>query len=99
MQKESARWPSFYPNLEVEVFAPRFYRRTSDWSRSDEYSQMIIGSKHKDLSEYFLNRMVNVFRQLPFNPDIITVIPSSQIGKFSPTLLILAKKWQKDSGL
>lgn len=99
MQKEPAKWPSFYPDLEVEVFAPRFYRRSSDRNRNDQYSQMIVDSKHKDLSDYFFTRMVNIFRQLPFKPDIITVIPSSKIGEFSPTLLALGQKLANKFGI
>lgn len=92
MIQESAKWPDYYGDLEVQVYAPNYYYPLPE---RDEYSKKIVYGKSRDLSDYFLETVHLVFPKLPFKPDIIVTIPSSEVGKFSPTMLALCKKLSK----
>ena len=97
MQTKLARWPKYYPNLEVEVFAPKFYYSIKQ--KRDEYSRNIINSKHQDLSDYFFEGIKNIFVEALPKPDLIAVIPSSKIGSYSPTMDMLAGKLSTHFGI
>lgn len=92
METELAKWPEYYGDLEVQVFAPKFYHQLPE---KDEYSAKIVYGKKTDLSDYFLDAVHAVFLKLPFKPNLIVVVPSSKRGKFSPTMLELGKKLSK----
>jgi phosphoribosylpyrophosphate synthetase len=92
VQTELAKWPRFYPDLEVQVFAPRFYHKAMERNGNDNYSRNIVKGKHEDLSDFFFVRVKRVFPKLPFKPDLIVVVPCSKLGEFSPTMLALGRK-------
>jgi len=89
MQTELAKWPEYYGDLEVQVFAPRFYYSLP---RKDDYSKKIVYGKRYDYSEYFLREVQQAFSKLPFTPDLIVVVPSSKLNVFSPTMVQLGEK-------
>jgi predicted amidophosphoribosyltransferase len=94
MESEPAKWPEHYGDLEVPVFAPRFYYPLS--TRKDEYSKQIVFGKKTDLSNYFFEEVKTVLAKLPFKPDLLIIVPSSKMLKFSPTILGLGKKLSKE---
>jgi predicted amidophosphoribosyltransferase len=97
LRKEIAQWEYYYPKLQVQVFAPRFYY--SKVQRKDEYSKQVVFGKNQDLSDYFFARIKKLFLKLPIKPTLIIVLPSSRMGKFSPTLLALAKNLSDAFGI
>lgn len=96
MIKELAKWPLYYDDLEVWVFAPRFY---VPLPKRDVYSANIVFGKSQDKSDYFLKEVLTLFRNLPFEPNLIVIVPSSILGKFSVTMLALGKKLSKKLGI
>ncbi len=97
MQTETAKWPVYYPELEVEVFAPNFY--FSMEQKRGEYSKHIVLSKKSDFSDYFFEALKDVFKKLPIRPDTIVIIPSSKMGRFSPTVDELGRKLSNFFGI
>ncbi len=90
METEIATWPDHYGDLKVPVFAPRLYYPLS--IKKDEYSKNIVFGKKTDLSHLFIQEMEEIFGQLPFKPDLVIVVPSSKINKFSPTMVNLGRR-------
>lgn len=96
MISEEARYPKFYPNIHQLVYAPRWYYPQA--VKKDEYSHKIFYySKMRDNSTYFWKEFKVFIDKLKNNDllneiDLITIIPSSKIGKFSPTLEVLVVK-------
>jgi predicted amidophosphoribosyltransferase len=98
MQTETAHYQQYYGDLEIYVFAPRYYYN-SKLQKRDSYSKQIVKGKHQDLSSYFFEYVAGIFTDLPFKPDLIVVAPSHEKGSFSPTLDALARKLSKEYGL
>ncbi|MDO8633999.1 MAG: hypothetical protein Q7K34_01770 [archaeon] len=93
-ETDSANWYRLYPGLKVPVHAPRKYFKKN--TKSDEYSEKIIESKTKDLSDYFLPALQAIISHNRFQEiDLLIVLPSSKIDEYSPTLLPLAVKLAK----
>ena len=98
MQTETAKYPQFYGELSVQVFAPQYYHSTTS-NFSDHYSKQIVKGKREDLSAFFFDQIKEVFTKLPFKPNIIVMAPSHLEGKFSPTLHSLALQLSKHYGI
>jgi len=98
MEFEIARFPDFYPDMDEIVYAPKWYY--SPKVKPDEYSHKIVQSKKVDIPSYFIDDLKQVMNQLIEdgtlnNLDIITIIPSSMKGTYSPTLKSLGFKLSK----
>lgn len=96
MIEEYAKWKKFYPDLYEKVYAPKWYYAEN--VKHDTYSYNLYKpSKEKDLSKYFFPFLKEVIDNLQTQGrltalDIITIIPSHQTGRFSPTTDALAQK-------
>lgn len=97
MQTEIAKWDRYYPNLEVAVFAPKFYYSME--KKRDEYSKNIVLGKQSDLSAYFFEDIKETFSKLPIKPNLIVVIPSSKMESYSPTMIELGIKLSNTFGI
>ncbi len=94
MITEKASYPKFYQNIELDVFAPRFYYQKH--VKSDNYSYHIWLSKEKDLSLFFWLEIKTLVDELKNSrvimcPQLVTIIPRSN-GTYSPTMEAIAKK-------
>ena len=90
MRKQTAQWPDYYGDLSVQVYAPRFYYSLTQ--KKDDYSKKVVFGKNQDYSGFFFEPIKRIFEKLPFAPDLLIVLPSSKIGRFSPTLTALGKR-------
>jgi predicted amidophosphoribosyltransferase len=96
MVEEYARNKEFYPDLWQKVYAPRWYY--SKEVKNDNYSRIIfLDSKIEDKSDYFfpyLKKVVDKLysQEMLDNFELLTIIPSHEVGKFSPTMDSLALK-------
>jgi len=93
MEMETAAYPSFYPGLSLEVFAPAWYYRGQE--EEDEYSKKILSSKKKDESDYFIPKIKELADDLVKESklqdiDLIVTIPKSNLS-YSKTLDTIAK--------
>jgi predicted amidophosphoribosyltransferase len=85
----------FYEFNEV-VYAPKYYY--SKKVRQDEYSRNVVFSKKSDLSEYFFPDVIQLINEIKNAKglwrdfELITIIPSHEPGKYSPTLESLGGK-------
>jgi predicted amidophosphoribosyltransferase len=96
MITEPAKWPQYYDDLEVKVFAPNYY---VPLPKRDTYSANIVFGKSQDKSSYFLAEVLRVFQHLPFTPDLIVTVPSSKLNDYSVTMLELGKRLSKILGI
>jgi len=86
MESEFARWPHYYPDMELEVFAPEWYFK----GHTDEYSEKILSSKNNNESEYFIPKIKDLIDELKKSGklgkiDLIATIPKSDLT-YSSTL-------------
>jgi predicted amidophosphoribosyltransferase len=96
MERELAIYPDLYPDLSEMIYAPRWYYSLS--IKKDDYSHhLAYHSKRQDTSNYFYDSLKSVIDELialgKLNDlNLITIVPSSKIGVYSPTLVSLAEK-------
>ena len=86
MESEFARWPHYYSDMELEVFAPEWYLK----GHADEYSEKILSSKDNNESEYFVPKIKELIDELTKEKklgkiDLIITIPKSDLT-YSSTL-------------
>ncbi len=99
---ETAYIPGYYGELKVIAYAPQHY-----FSRDvmpDRYCYYIVRSKEEeDLSDYFMDYLMPMYNALRRQGllgdfDLMTVMPSSKMGKYSVTLAPLCKKFSAKAG-
>jgi predicted amidophosphoribosyltransferase len=89
VHKEIAKYSPEFGDLEVEVVANRWYFPMG--VKKDEVSKKIVFSKKSDYSAYFWPDVDTCFQSFTSAFDLICVIPASDIGVYSPTLIALAE--------
>ena len=99
--QELAYQPDYYYHLKVWAYAPANYFKKE--IKEDEYSFNILRSKSQDMSNYFYPRIKGMYEELKkenkiMQSDIIAVIPKSEKGAFSPTLIAIGKKLAAETG-
>jgi predicted amidophosphoribosyltransferase len=96
MERELAIYPDLYPDLSEMIYAPRWYYSLN--IKKDDYSHhLAYHSKRRDMANYFYDSLKSVIDELialgKLNDlNLITIVPSSKIGFYSPTLVSLAEK-------
>lgn len=93
---EASYQPEYYGELKVPTIAPAYYYAGS--VKRDSYSYNIVQSKKRDCSEYFYDKIKKNFDAYSGKTaNLICVAPSSEVGKYSPTLLKLAERLSEHS--
>lgn len=88
VHKEVARYKPKFGDLEVEVVASKWY--FPFYVKKDNVSKRIVFSKKNDYSQEFWPDIESCFHSLNEKFDLICVIPASEVGVYSPTLVSLA---------
>ena len=99
--QELAYQPDYYEGLKVWAYAPSHYYKKS--VKEDDYSFNILRSKSQDMSDYFYPRIKAMHDELKKEGkigqfDLVVVIPKSEKGAFSPTLIGIGKKLATETG-
>ncbi len=99
--QELAYQPDYYNHLKVWAYAPQHYFKKE--IKEDEYSFNILKSKSQDMSNYFYPRVKEMHDELKKENkvkqfDLIAVIPKSEKGAFSLTLIAIGKKLAAETG-
>jgi len=89
VHREVASYPPEFGTLEVEVVANKWY--FTKRLKTDEWSVKIFYSKKEDKSARFIPDVEECFQTFKEKFDLICIIPSSEAGIYSPTLISLAK--------
>ncbi len=95
--REIAKYVPEFGELEVEVLANKWYFQKD--VKEDFYSKKILFSKKEDKTDYFWNDVEICYREFNGVFDLICVIPSSNVGTYSVTLLSLGKRLQELFGV
>jgi hypothetical protein len=89
--KQEARYSKYFGTLSVNVYAPKRYYKME--IKRDWYSYGIVKSKSEDLSNMFYEDFKKAFDKIiPSGFDLITIIPKTNVGAFSPTMMSLCKR-------
>ncbi|MBI2144181.1 hypothetical protein HYU17_03460 [Candidatus Woesearchaeota archaeon] len=95
---EASHQPEYYEELKIPTIAPAYYYAPG--VKKDDYSYKIVLSKKNDCSDYFYDRIKKIFDTYAGKTaNLICVAPSSEVGKYSPTLLRLAERLSEYSGI
>ncbi len=97
VHKETAKYEPEFGNLEVEVVANKWYFPYK--IKKDHVSSRIVFSKKSDYSKEFFPDVETCFQYLNQHFDLVCVIPTSEVGRYSPTLLSLGKMVKKKFGI
>lgn len=97
VHKEIAKYPPEFGNLEVEVVANRWYFKKE--IKQDTWSVKILFSKKEDKSALFISDVEECISALNQKFDLVCVIPASEVGSYSPTLVSLGHMLNKKFGI
>ncbi len=87
VHKEIAKYPPEFGIIEVEVIANRWYFKKE--IKRDDWSVKILFSKKENKSALFISDVEECIKSFKDKFDLICVIPTSEIGIYSPTLVPL----------
>ncbi|MEK6816168.1 MAG: hypothetical protein AABY09_01020, partial [Nanoarchaeota archaeon] len=96
VHREIAKYPPEFGDLEVEVVANKWYFKEN--LKKDKWSVKILFSKKEDKSPLFISDVEECINSLNEKFDLICVIPASEIGVYSPTLISLGNHLSKQFG-
>jgi len=97
VHKEIAKYAPEFGELEVEVVANKWYFPVN--IKKDYVSKRIVFSKKKDYSKEFWQDVEACLLSFKEKFDLICVIPASEIGNYSPTLVSLGRMLNEKFGM
>lgn len=97
VHREIARYPPEFGTLEVEVVANKWYFK--EQLKKDSWSVKILFSKKEDKSALFIPDVEECFQTFQETFDLICVIPASEVGGYSPTVISLANTLSNKFGV
>ncbi|MBI4979988.1 hypothetical protein HZC30_00355 [Candidatus Woesearchaeota archaeon] len=97
VHKEIAKYEPEFGDLEVEVVANKWYFKKE--IKQDKWSVKILFSKKEDKASLFISDVEECIRSLNQQFDLICVIPASEVGSYSPTLIPLGNMWSEKFGI
>ncbi len=95
--KETAKYESEFGDLEVEVVANKWYFKKE--IKEDKWSVKILFSKKEDKSSLFISDVEECIKSLNKKFDLVCVIPASEVGSYSPTLISLGNMLNQRFGI
>lgn len=95
--KETAKYEPEFGDLEVEVIANKWYFKKE--IKQDKWSVKILFSKKEDKSDLFISDVEECIKSLKEKFDLVCVIPASEVGSYSPTLMSLGRMLNKKFGI
>lgn len=91
--REIAKFEPEFGDLEVEVIANKWYFKKE--IKQDKWSVKILFSKKEDKSSLFISDVEECVNSLNEKFDLVCVIPTSEVGSYSPTLVSLGHMLNK----
>lgn len=95
--KETAKYEPEFGDLEVEVVANKWYFKKE--LKKDTCSVRILFSKKEDKSALFISDVEECIQVFNQKFDLVCVIPASEVGSYSPTLVSLGHMVNKKFGI
>jgi len=95
--KETAKYEPEFGDLEVEVVANKWYFKKE--IKQDKWSVKILFSKKEDKSALFISDVEECIKSLNEKFNLVCVIPASDVGNYSPTLVSLGHMLNKKFGI
>ena len=93
VHREIAKYSPEFGDLQVEVIANKWYFKKE--IKQDKWSVKILFSKKEDKSALFISDVEECIKELNETFDLLCVIPASEVGSYSPTLVSLGNMLNK----